>query len=327
MIIVGIAGGTGSGKTTFARALQNTMADDSVIISQDSYYRAHRDLSFSERLKINYDHPDAFEDELLVAQLKKLRAGKKIEVPVYDFTAYTRSTETVPVRPQPIVIVEGILVLANPKLRELFDLKVFVDTDPDVRILRRLVRDVEERDRTLSSVHSQYLATVKPMHEAFVEPSKKYADLIVPEGGFNTVALETVAAVLKQYLQDGENRLASNGERGWVDLGNTYPIAIFNGPVCTTNGLYRISDLGVEEAKELIARHGFESAVGHEASAQVLSAILEVEVPMKRIEYSQAVGQKAIALKLNVRPPEGQILSAEEMFKVGFELKLLERIS
>lgn len=327
MIIVGIAGGTGSGKTTFARALQNTMADDSVIISQDSYYRAHRDLSFSERLKINYDHPDAFEDELLVAQLKKLRAGKKIEVPVYDFTAYTRSTETVPVRPQPIVIVEGILVLANPKLRELFDLKVFVDTDPDVRILRRLVRDVEERDRTLSSVHSQYLATVKPMHEAFVEPSKKYADLIVPEGGFNTVALETVAAVLKQYLQDGENRLANNGERGWVDLGNTYPIAIFNGPVCTTNGLYRISDLGVEEAKELIVRHGFESAVGHEASAQVLSAILEVEVPMNRIEYFQAVGQKAIALKLNVRPPEGQILSAEEMFKVGFELKLLERIS
>jgi uridine kinase len=214
MIIVGIAGGTGSGKTTFAKALKNAIANDSVIISQDSYYAAHTELSFDERVKINYDHPDAFEDELLVAHLKQLRAGERIEVPVYDFTAYTRSAATVTVDPQLIVIVEGILVLANPKLREQLDLKVFVDTDPDVRVLRRLIRDVEERGRTLSSVHSQYLATVKPMHEAFVEPSKKYADLIVPEGGFNTVALETVAAVLKQYLQDGENRLVSDGEKG-----------------------------------------------------------------------------------------------------------------
>lgn len=211
MIIVGIAGGTGSGKTTFAKALQTTIANDSVIISQDSYYAAHSELAFAERVKINYDHPDAFEDELLIAHLKQLRAGKAIEVPVYDFTTYTRSSETITVQPELIVIVEGILVLANSELRKQFDLKVFVDTDPDVRILRRLMRDVEERERSLASVHSQYLATVKPMHEAFVEPSKKYADLIVPEGGFNTVALETVAAVLREYLDHGENRLVKGG--------------------------------------------------------------------------------------------------------------------
>lgn len=202
MIIVGIAGGTGSGKTTFAHSLQHEMASDAVIISQDSYYVDNSELSFDQRLKINYDHPDAFEDDLLIQHLKELRQEQSIKVPVYDFEAYTRSNKTIDVKPQPIIIVEGILVLSNPRLREQFDLKVFVDTDPDVRILRRLVRDVRERGRSLESVHEQYLATVKPMHEAFVEPSKKYADLIVPEGGFNTVALETVAALLKQYLQN-----------------------------------------------------------------------------------------------------------------------------
>lgn len=210
MIIVGIAGGTGSGKTTFAQSLQRVMSSDAVIISQDSYYVDNHELSFSERLKINYDHPDALEDDLLVEHLERLRRGEAIAVPVYDFEAYTRSNKTICVQPQPIVIVEGILVLTNPRLREQFDLKVYVDTDPDVRILRRLVRDVRERGRSLESVHEQYLATVKPMHEAFVEPSKKYADLIVPEGGFNNVALETVAAVLRQYLQDGENRLVTS---------------------------------------------------------------------------------------------------------------------
>lgn len=203
MIMIGIAGGTGSGKTTFALALQAAAGEDSVIISQDSYYVANTHLSFEERLKINYDHPDAFEDQLLIEHLQKLRRGEPIEVPIYDFTAYVRTDRTIPVRPRRIVLVEGILVLANPELRSLFDLKVFVDTDPDVRLLRRLTRDVKERGRSLESVHHQYLSTVKPMHEAFVEPSKKYADLIVPQGGRNQVALETVAALLRQYLEGG----------------------------------------------------------------------------------------------------------------------------
>ena len=184
------------------------MGEDCVIISQDSYYVANTDLPFEERLKINYDHPDALEDALLIEHLEMLRRGETIQVPIYDFEAYARTDRTITVEPRRIVIVEGILVLGNPDLRRLFDLKVFVDTDPDVRILRRLVRDVQERGRNLDSVHNQYLSTVKPMHEAFVEPSKKYADLIVPEGGFNHVPLETVAAVLRQYLEDGRNPLA-----------------------------------------------------------------------------------------------------------------------
>jgi uridine kinase len=209
--MIGIAGGTGSGKTTFALALQAAAGEDSVIISQDSYYVANTHLSFEERLKINYDHPDAFEDQLLIEHLQKLRRGEPIEVPIYDFTAYVRTDRTIPVRPRRIVLVEGILVLANPELRSLFDLKVFVDTDPDVRLLRRLTRDVKERGRSLESVHHQYLSTVKPMHEAFVEPSKKYADLIVPQGGRNQVALETVAALLRQYLDQGRSP-RRNGE-------------------------------------------------------------------------------------------------------------------
>jgi len=209
--MIGIAGGTGSGKTTFALALQAAAGEDSVIISQDSYYVANTHLSFEERLKINYDHPDAFEDQLLIEHLQKLRRGEPIEVPIYDFTAYVRTDRTIPIRPRRIVLVEGILVLANPELRSLFDLKVFVDTDPDVRLLRRLTRDVKERGRSLESVHHQYLSTVKPMHEAFVEPSKKYADLIVPQGGRNQVALETVAALLRQYLDQGRSP-RRNGE-------------------------------------------------------------------------------------------------------------------
>ncbi len=209
MLILGIAGGTGSGKTTFAKALQSALGDSCVIVPQDAYYVANTELSFEDRLKVNYDHPDAFEDGLLIAHLRALRSGRSVEVPVYDFANYVRTSRTVTVEPRTIVIVEGILVLHNPLLRAEFDLKVFVDTDPDVRILRRLIRDVQQRGRTLESVRTQYLETVKPMHEAFVEPSKKYADLIVPEGGRNQVALETVAAVLRQYLSDGKNRLTA----------------------------------------------------------------------------------------------------------------------
>lgn len=212
VLIVGIAGGTGSGKTTFARALQESLGEDCVIVPQDSYYIANTELPFEERLLINYDHPDALEDDLLIEHLQMLRAGQKVEVPVYDFASYARTDKTVTVEPRAIVIVEGILVLTNPLLRKEFDLKVFVDTDPDVRILRRLTRDVQKRGRSLDSVRSQYLETVKPMHEAFVEPAKRYADLIVPEGGYNQVALETVAALLRQYLQGAEGLAASTRE-------------------------------------------------------------------------------------------------------------------
>ncbi len=208
MLILGIAGGTGSGKTTFAKTLRESIGEDCISVPQDAYYVANTELPFAERLKINYDHPDALEDDLLIRHLRLLRAGKTIEIPVYDFASYARTQETITVEPRAIVIVEGILVLSNPLLRAEFDLKVFVDTDPDVRVLRRLIRDVQQRGRSLESVRSQYLATVKPMHEAFVEPSKRHADLIVPEGGYNQVALETVAALLRQYLQDGENRFA-----------------------------------------------------------------------------------------------------------------------
>ena len=203
MMIVGVAGGTGSGKTTFAKALSKLVPTQAVIITQDSYYASFSELSFEERVKINYDHPDSFEDSLLIEHLKALRRGESIEVPVYDFAAYTRSQDVIKVEPVPIVIVEGILVLANPELRRLFDLKIFVDNDPDVRVLRRLIRDVKERGRTLDSVQTQYLKTVKPMHEAYVEPSKKYADLIVPEGGFNTVALTTVVPTQEYLRQRG----------------------------------------------------------------------------------------------------------------------------
>ncbi len=202
MLIIGIAGGTGSGKTTVARSVIDRMGPGKVtFVSQDNYYKDHSELSMSEREKINYDHPFAFDNELLIENLKTLKQGLSAHAPVYDFTVHARSTEkSVELKPSNIVIIEGLHVLSDENLRELLDIKVFVDTDPDVRILRRVLRDIEERGRTIHSIHDQYLNTVKPMHEAFIEPSKKYADIIIPEGGHNEVGIELLAVLTEKYL-------------------------------------------------------------------------------------------------------------------------------
>lgn len=188
--IIGIAGGTGSGKTTLAYKLKEAFCDEDVIIMcHDHYYKAHDDMTYEERTKLNYDHPNAFETELLVAHLKQLKEGKPVMRPVYSFVEHNRTGEQVQVNPAKVIILEGIMIFEDKTLRDMMDMKVFVDTDADVRILRRLVRDVKERGRDLDSVVNQYLTTVKPMHDQFVEPNKKYADVIVPEGGHNQVAL------------------------------------------------------------------------------------------------------------------------------------------
>ena len=191
VIVIGIAGGTGSGKSTLIQKINEEFADKITMLSHDFYYKAHNEMTYEERCQLNYDHPDAIETELMIEHVKALKEWKAIERPVYDFTVHNRKAdETVRVMPSKVVVVEGILIFENKELRDLFDIKVYVDTDADVRILRRILRDVQDRGRTLESVVGQYLTTVKPMHEQFVEPSKKYADIIIPEGGFNTVALE-----------------------------------------------------------------------------------------------------------------------------------------
>lgn len=206
MLIIGIAGGTGSGKTTVARSVINRLGADKVtFISQDNYYKDNPHLTLAEREKINYDHPFAFDNELLVEHLELLKAGMPAFAPVYDFTIHARSkTETLELHPNHIAIIEGLHVLSDENLRKLLDIKVFVDTDPDVRILRRVVRDIEERGRTIQSVRNQYLSTVKPMHEAFIEPSKKYADVIIPEGGQNEVGIQLLSILTEKYLAGGE---------------------------------------------------------------------------------------------------------------------------
>lgn len=202
-LVIGVAGGSGSGKTTISQAIVDQIGRDRVaLIEHDSYYREYPSLPFEERARINFDHPDSLETELLVAHLRELLAGRPIEKPLYDFTIHARRPETVRVEPRPAIVVDGILVLVEKELRELMDLKIYVDTDADLRILRRLQRDIEERGRTLASVVEQYLTTVRPMHLQFVEPSKRYADIIIPEG-YNRSAVATVMGMVREYLRSG----------------------------------------------------------------------------------------------------------------------------
>ncbi len=201
IMIIGIAGGTGSGKTTLVEQLCERFGEDISVINHDNYYRAHNDMDYEERSKLNYDHPDAFETSLLIEHLKLLKAGRTAECPVYDFTVHNRSDRTVTLYPSKVIIVEGILVFSSPELAEQMDIKIFVDTDADVRILRRIRRDVNERGRSIDSVISQYLTTVKPMHEQFVEPSKRVADIIVLDGGFNLVALDMIIRRIKEHIE------------------------------------------------------------------------------------------------------------------------------
>ena len=202
VIVIGIAGGTGSGKSTLVQKIKEEFRDEIAILSHDFYYKRHDDMSYEDRCALNYDHPNAFDTDLMIEHIRQLKAWTVVERPVYDFSIHNRVDETVAVHPAKVVVAEGILIFENQELRDLCDIKVFIDTDADVRILRRILRDVRERGRTLDSVVSQYLTTVKPMHEQFVEPSKKYVDLIIPEGGYNRVALEMlnerIHALLKQ---------------------------------------------------------------------------------------------------------------------------------
>lgn len=201
ILVIGIAGGTGSGKTTLTNRLKERFGKDISVISHDNYYRSQDDISFEERVKTNYDHPDSFETDLLIEHLKQLKNGHSIECPVYSFSEHTRTKETRKIDPTKVIIVEGILIFQNPELLNMLDIRIFVDTDPDVRILRRILRDVKERGRSLDSVVTQYLSTVKPMHEQFVEPSKRNADIIVLEGGYNLVALDMIIQRIQGHVE------------------------------------------------------------------------------------------------------------------------------
>ena len=202
ILVIGIAGGTGSGKTTLMNNLITEFSNVVTVLSHDNYYKRHDELTYEERCRLNYDEPAALETDLMAAHLEQLRQGNAIDCPVYDFTQHNRSQETIRLVPRKVIIVEGILIFENKQLRDLMDIRIFVDTDDDVRLCRRILRDVRERGRTLESVVSQYLDTVKPMHEMYVEPSKKYANIIVPEGGKNLVALDMITGRIRRHLEE-----------------------------------------------------------------------------------------------------------------------------
>lgn len=204
-LVIAIAGGTGSGKTTVVNVILDRVGAERIAyLPHDAYYKDLRNLPKTQRDQVNFDHPNSLETDLMIAHIQDLKAGNAVELPIYDFTKHTRTQATTIVTPQPVIIVEGILIFAESKMRDLFDMKFFVDTDADVRFIRRLQRDITERGRTTESVIKQYKSTVRPMHLEFVEPSKRYADLIIPEGGYNKVAMDTVIASIESLLQNAE---------------------------------------------------------------------------------------------------------------------------
>ena len=204
--VIGIAGGSASGKTTIIEKLKKIFKDEIVLINHDFYYWANDNLPMEKREKLNYDHPNSFETERLISDLNTLRQGKSVDIPIYDFTVHTRKSETMKINPKPVIIVEGILVLENAELRKLMDMKVYVDADADIRLIRRLLRDIKKRGRTMESVLEQYITTVKPMHEEFIEPSKKHADIIIPRGAENEPAIRMLVEHLKSLLKKNEKK-------------------------------------------------------------------------------------------------------------------------
>ena len=202
-IIIGIAGGTGSGKSTFTNRLRDRFGDNITVIYHDNYYKRHDDIQFEERKKLNYDHPDALETDLLIEHIKRLRNGESIECPVYDYTVHNRSDKTVRIDPRKIILIEGILLLADPRLRSLLDIKIYVEADADERILRRILRDVKERGRDIDNIVEQYLTTVKPMHYLYVEPTRATADIVI-NSGMNDVAFDIVQSKIRLMLEEGK---------------------------------------------------------------------------------------------------------------------------
>ena len=201
IIVIGVAGGTGSGKTTLVKALMNRFGENITVLSHDNYYKQHNELTYEERAKLNYDHPDAFDTDMMIEHLRLLKQGVAIDCPTYDFTVHNRAEGILHIEPEKVIVVEGILIFQDLELCREMDIKIFVDTDADVRLCRRIRRDVRKRGRTIESVIEQYLTTVKPMHERFVEPSKKNADLIVPEGGKNLIALEMIVGRIQRHIE------------------------------------------------------------------------------------------------------------------------------